>query len=375
MNTSSSFRLTAFAAAALASLAIGQTASAQGFSGGVFVAAGDVDGDGAYRGGVTIAVGDVNYVGRDGNWFNPANWSSGRVPGAEDRVVLDGDDYVVIDAAQGSVNRRAPKEILVVGSATLEVIGGETLDTASQVLAGRGQIIFRASGDIGESLVVAPGSGAVKLVQNPNPKSKRFIVLQSSTSTNMGLGGETPASVSRDAAGGYRLAAGPGHYATMTVDTLVIDGELSLSTYYDFRPRPGQTFQIATVNGRRTGEFIGIPEGGYVGCTDENVGLRLSYEGGDGNDIVISAEQTDPGVCLLLPAVQKVREAAARVNVQARIDKLPLAAAVEEGVTQTREHILLARQTQLSQLPSGGQAEFKMPAPTTPISGPKPTPK
>ena len=160
--------------------------------------------------------------------------------------------------------------------------------------------------------------------------------------------------------------------------TLVIDGELELSTYYDFSPRPGQRFQIATVNGTRRGEFIGIPEGGYVGCTDDNVGLRLSYEGGDGNDLVISAEQTEPGICLLLPAVQKVREAAARMHkpmvVTKELDKA--VAAADDGVTQTREHILLARQTQIA-LPSQdeGADEFKMPPPTTPISGPKPPKK
>ena len=140
----------------------------------------------------------------------------------------------------------------------------------------------------------------------------------------------------------------------MTVDTLVIDGELSLSTYYDFSPRPGQAFQIATVNGTRRGEFIGIPEGGYVGCTDENVGLRLSYEGGDGNDIVISAEQTDPGTCLLLPAVQKVRSAAVRMH---------------------KPFVVTKELDKASATGGEGEDEFKMPPPTTPISGPKPPKK
>lgn len=53
--------------------------------------------------------------------------------------------------------------------------------------------------------------------------------------------------------------------------------------------------------------------------------MRLRYQGGDGNDIVISAEQTEPGIGQLLPAVQKVRAAA-------------------DETTQAREYILLARQ-------------------------------
>ncbi|TDU31095.1 hypothetical protein DFR24_0454 [Panacagrimonas perspica] len=380
MNVSTSFRRTAFAVAALASFAFGPSASAEGFSGGVFVAAGDVDGDGAYRGGVKIAVSDVNYIGRDGNWFNPSNWSSGRVPGAGDNVILDGNDYVLIDGgADPSATRVSFGDLVVSSVAVLEVRNGAIVQTRSQVLKDDGQIIFRASGDVGESLIVDRSCTDCVLVQNPNQKSKRIVVLQSSVTTDMGLGGTEPATLTRDASGQMQLAAGRGHYSTLTVDTAVIDGDLKLSTYYGFSPMPGDQYQIITVNGRRTGEFIGVPEGGYVGCTENHVGLRLSYEGGDGNDIVISAEQTDPATCLLLPAVQKVREAAARLNVQARIDKLPLAAAVEQGVAQTREHILLARQIGVPSATDGAaetaKGTTKLPSPTTPISGPKPPKK
>ncbi len=352
------FRRTAFAAAALTVMALGQSASAQSFSGGV-----------------NVAAADVNFVGRDGNWFNPSNWSSGRVPGADDNVTLDGDDYVLIDAgADPSAARVEFAGILVSSVAVLEVRNGAMVQTRSQVLKDQGQIIFRGSSDVGENLVVDASCTDCVLVLNPTLQSKRIIVLKSSATVDVGLGGTEAASVRLDAAGGHQLAAGRGYYATTTVDALVIDGDLKLSTYYDFSPRPGQSFQIATVNGVRTGEFTGIPEGGYVGCTEENIGLRLSYAGGDGNDLVVSAEQTEPGICLLLPAVQKVREAAVRTNIQARIDKLPLAAAIEEGVTQTREHILLARQTQIA-LPEQDADLDKMPTPTIPISGPKPTPK
>ena len=372
MNRSPSFRRTAFAAAALAALAFGQTASAD-FHGGVFVGVADLDGDGvsASRGGVRVAVADVNYIGRDGNWFNPSNWSSGRVPGADDNVILDGDDYVLIDgAADPAATRVTFKDLVVSSVAVLEVRNGAIVRTRSQLVKDQGQVIFRASGDIGESLIVDSSCTDCVLVQNPNPKSKRIVVLQSSVTTDMGLGGTEPATLARDAGGQMRLAAGRGHYSTLIVDTAVIEGDLKLSTYYGFRPAPGDQYQVVTVNGRRVGEFTGIPEGGYVGCTDDNVGLRLSYEGGDGNDIVISAEQTDPNLCLLLPAVQKVRDAAARHNIQARIDKLPLAAVVDEGVEQTREHILLARQIGV---PSAtDETETKLPSPTTPISGPKP---
>ncbi|MGQ0697864.1 MAG: hypothetical protein ACT4PZ_06420 [Panacagrimonas sp.] len=266
----------------------------------------------------------------DSNWFNPANWSGGQVPGPRDSVELDRSDYVLIDQAKNPGGGKVHfQDLHLRDAARFEVIGGAIVQTRDQVLSDQGQIIFRASGDVGESLV-ADCSGCT-LVQNPTTQSKRIIVLKSSVTVDMGLGGTEPASVLQDAAGGYQLAAGPGHYSTTTVDTLVIDGDLKLSTYYGFQPRPGQRFQIATVNGTRTGEFIGIPEGGYVGCTEQNVGLRLSYKGGDGNDLVISAEQTDPGTCLLLPAVQKVREAASRSR-QATLDLVDSAGGAAAGL-------------------------------------------
>ena len=283
----------------------------------------------------------------DTNWFNPANWSGGTVPGAGDDVLLDGDDKVVIDPA---LNRGAGKvqfqDLHLRDSASLETLPGTILETRDELVENQAQLIHRGSGGSGDTLVVAPDPQFCSLCGmklNPSPKSKRIIVLQSSATVDMGLGGTTPASLTRTGTGTLTLTAGAGTYATMTADTLLIDGDLKLSTYYGFSPRPGQKFQIMTANRSSRGEFTGLPEGGYVGCTEDNVGLRISYRGGDGNDVVLSAEQTHPGTCLLLPAVQKVREAAARA--QARIDRLPSALAIiPEAVTQTREHILLARQ-------------------------------
>lgn len=60
------------------------------------------------------------------------------------------------------------------------------------------------------------------------------------------------------------LDAGRGHYATFTADTLDIEGELRLSTYDDFAPRPGQTFQMTSSRRRRSRR---AEPGGYDGLT------------------------------------------------------------------------------------------------------------
>lgn len=298
----------------------------------------------------------------DHNWLNPANWSAGQVPGPYDDVVLDGEDYVVIDGASTAAARNGNLQIAdlsVRDSAVLEVIGGAIVQTRYETVQDRGQVIYRGSGNIGEAAIfggasdptaAAPALSEVVVTKfNPTSQSKRTTILKCSFGAcamlDMGLGGTEAAGITKTGTGTMELRAGRGHYSTLITDTLVIEGELRISTYYDYSPQPGDRFQLVTVNGTRSGEFIGLPEGGYVGCTEYNVGLRLSYRGGDGNDLVLSAEQTDPATCLLLPAVQKVREAAAR------IDKLPgsLGAVVE--------------------------TEGKLPAPTTPISAPPPPKK
>jgi hypothetical protein len=351
MNTStsfSSFRRTAFAAAAMMiGAAISQPANAQ-FLGGVVVAPGDVDGDGATRGAgkkyFDLKKNEAGVV--DTNWFNPGNWSPYGVPGPDDTVILDGGDRVVIDPAKNTTgySKVTFGDLVISSVAVLETLPGTIVENRATLVLDQGQLIHRGSGALGESVVAGGSSdsagapsvseivvtkGAV-ITLNPTAQSKRTIVLKSSATVDVGIGGTEPAALIKTGPGTLRLAAGPGHYATLETDTLVIEGDLKLSTYYGFAPRPGQTFQIATVNGTRSGEFIGLPEGGYVGCTEDGVGLRMSYQGGDGNDLVISAEATDPATCLLLPAVQKIREAAAR-STSTATSTLDLAADVGES--------------------------------------------
>jgi hypothetical protein len=283
----------------------------------------------------------IAYSGTDGNWFNPANWSRGRVPGPDDDVVLEDGDDVVIDPALGKT-RVQIRDLRLSGNARLETLAGTIMQTRNEVVQDQAQIIYRSSGVEGDTLTLGNGSaprcgycgGGIKL--NPTPQSKRTVVLQSSATLDFGLGGREPASLTKTGAGRLVLAGGYGYHATLItarIDRLpnnfgaVPQAELKLSLHYGFTPAAGDSFQVITVTeptrGATSPLFRGLPEGGLAGCTDNNVGLYISYVGGDGNDVVLSARATQPLTCLLLPAVQKIREAA---------------------VTQTREHILLARQ-------------------------------
>ncbi|HSW15117.1 MAG TPA: hypothetical protein VLI06_19875 [Solimonas sp.] len=268
----------------------------------------------------------ARYAGTDGNWFNPANWSSGRVPGAEDVVLLGGDVRVVIDPSQDS--RRIPGKInlhalWVVDSAQLETRPGTHLVIEDEAIRGRGRITYRSSAVEGGSLSVSQGPvvcvACSGLKLNPTSQSKRIIVLKSSVSASFGLGGRTPASTTTSSTGETLTLNGPGTYATLTSETVSLPTpapapasglnisaridrlpkSLVVDLHYGFTPVAGDSFQIITATQSLEGEFPEFPEGALVGCTDDNIGLHISYRGGDGNDVVLDARRKSPLVCTL----------------------------------------------------------------------------
>ncbi|MEO8670484.1 MAG: hypothetical protein ABI411_04150 [Tahibacter sp.] len=275
----------------------------------------------------------LQFQGRDGDWFNPANWSAQRVPGPGDDVVLDRGAVVVIDPARGSAMVEI-RDLTLRDGSQLTTLPGTILSLRDEHI-GAARLIHRSTGVIGEGLYVEPQPipSTIWCTQcgvgygNPSPKTKRIIVLSSSFTTNMGLGGVTPARILRDASGALQVAAGPGHYATLSAETTVISGHLWMDLVYGFRPAPGDSFELLSSKRFAQGQFTGLPEGSLAGCTADGVGLRISYAGGDGNDVVLSAQRTDPRSCAA-PTVQPIG---------------PEVAPGTPGWT-TREHILLARQ-------------------------------
>ncbi len=270
----------------------------------------------------------LHFEGRNSDWFDASNWREGRVPGVNDDVVLDRGDSVVIDPAIG----RAQIEIrdLYVGDGSeLTTLSGTTLLVRDEHI-GAARIVNRSSGVISEAEYATPQispscTECSVILSNPTPKSKRIIVLQSSVTSEMGLGGVTAAKIERDASGAIRLSAGPGHYANTTAQTLLLNGHLWLNLVYGFRPIPGDNFQLFSAERYAAGRFTGLAESALVGCTSAGVGLRISYVGGDGNDVVLHATRASRSEC-------------AAATVQLIGPELP------PGSDSAREHILLARQ-------------------------------
>jgi hypothetical protein len=141
---------------------------------------------------------------------------------------------------------------------------------------------------------------------NPTPKMKRDALLKTGAQVQFGLGGNAPATLTETSAG-WVLDAGIGRYATLSAETVSLDGRLELSLHYGFEPAPGDRYRIITAKRRLVGQFSNLPEGALVGCTGQSVGLDISYQGGRGNDVVLTAKATAPSTCLLLPAIRKFK--------------------------------------------------------------------
>lgn len=270
----------------------------------------------------------MHFEGRNSNWFDASNWREGRVPGANDDVILDRGDNVVIDPARGQAQIEI-RDLYVGDGAEFTTLAGTVMLLRDEHI-GSARIVNRSSGVIGEGQYFTAPSASVcnecgVSLSNPTPKNKRTVVLQSSVTSEMGLGGLDPAKIERDASGSIRLAAGPGHYATLNAQTLLLNGHLWLNLVYGFRPIAGDSFQLFSAERYAAGQFTGLPESALVGCTSAGVGLRISYVGGDGNDVVLSAARANRTECAA-PTVQLI------------------GAELPPGSDATREHILLARQ-------------------------------
>lgn len=86
-------------------------------------------------------------------------------------------------------------------------------------------------------------------------------------------------------------------YAAEEYDRLIVQGTvrmedaaLGVFVIGDFAPKMGQTFVILTNDGKDPidGQFKDLPEGGLAPIYGYAPGLRISYRGGDGNDVVLT---------------------------------------------------------------------------------------
>jgi hypothetical protein len=225
-----------------------------------------------------------NFVGTDGNWFNPVNWSTGAVPDDNTDVFITGRAHVVIDPAAGPPEVTV-RNLTLTGRATLETKPGSTFHARLELIENGSQLIHRAT-DAGcgtecGDLIVTWNAG---LLLNPTPKTKRDIIMQSTATLTVGLGGTAPAT---------EAALGAGTYATLTGESVKVGGKLKVEFLYGFMPSPGDSFTIIRSTSPIAGSYRRLTEGSMVARIGD-VGLYLTYgrdETGQTREHVLLARQ------------------------------------------------------------------------------------
>ncbi len=214
----------------------------------------------------------------NGNWSDRLTWNAGSQP-ADDRMVPHAwgtARYAVVFDQPGAnptvtLDQDARVESVRVADRLRLTVGNDlTVDqvlTIDQfgVLIGNGLIV----GNVSSAGSIIPGDSAGSIAINGN------LVQQSTASLQLELFGLTPVS---------------------QYDQLVVAGNANLAGALNviignsFDLVPGMTFEVIDIAGTSTGIFTNLLEGSVV-TTDPKSGvpLTISYVGGDGNDVVLTA--------------------------------------------------------------------------------------
>jgi len=181
---------------------------------------------------------------------------------------------------------------------------------------------------VADTMEIAPAAGGTITVENQNLTVDTLTLLDGTNETVLSfdalsdlqvaggvLGngelvanstfslGDNPATVTVDADLTFGNSAqinlklngtGPGEFDQLILNsTTSLDGQLILLLDDGFTPSDGDTFLLLDVRGDVSGAFDSFPEGSIIqqaGLMD----LFISYNGGDGNDIVLTALASDP---------------------------------------------------------------------------------
>ena len=221
----------------------------------------------------------ANYIGTDNNWFEPTNWDTGTVPNATTDVLLNNVD-VQINPALSPTGTVQVHNIQLLGTTKLVLLDGTSLQYNNMNLSQTAIFESHSSEVSGNDLVLDNTSGAFF---NPTTNDNRSIlIIAKSGPIKMFLGGTIAASPGN---------TGMGHYATLLADDVELNGRLSVESIYGFNPRIGDTFQIVTARNSLSGRFDNVKEGNVVARMN-GVDLVISYFGGDGNDVVLTAVES-----------------------------------------------------------------------------------
>ena len=237
----------------------------------------------------------LNFVGASNDWFDPENWSTGRVPTDGDIVIIEGDSHVQYrpieehigdndgDGDTDRADSSSPKLQLAVckGNAVLEMLPGSELQFEELRVEENASLFTRSSILKGTRVNYAGGRGCTKWECGYNPT---YVEVEEFEFTGEGLalylGGTTQASAD---------GVGPGHYSFINTRTVTLnEASLQINTIYDFEPSAGDEFVIFQASESITGTFANYADGDVV-LSANGVDLVISYTT---NEIVLTAEES-----------------------------------------------------------------------------------
>jgi len=232
----------------------------------------------------TLPLHAATFTGSDGNWFDAANWTPAAIPGTTDNVTIPAGKRVILDPALAPGPVEIADLTLAEGS-FLTLLPGTKFKHAKLLNQG-GTLLARASEIDGDELELA-GTTPSTVWLNPSTNDTRTIKINANNpakhTLGFGLAGTTPASTGN---------TGAGHYARINVEEAILGDRLAIQLFHGFTPAPGDSFLLIDVETTLTGTFDGLPEGAIV-ARDGTTDLVISYQGGDGNDVVLTAIASD----------------------------------------------------------------------------------
>lgn len=219
----------------------------------------------------------IRFIGSSTDWFDPTNWQGGRVPGADDDVLIDGKAKVVIDPANnpdrsaknpGTVTVR---DVYVTEEARFETQPGSDFHFGAFDLQNQATFFAYSSAWQG-NLMPCDKDGCYcprwRCGYNPSYLDVDLYELNTG-SLALYLGGTQPAAPGE---------TGPGHYAAIRGGTISIaDTELLVDFKYGFAPLPGDRFVIVKARDALEGTFSNLADGDEVLRT-RDVRLVIAYE-------------------------------------------------------------------------------------------------
>jgi hypothetical protein len=205
----------------------------------------------------------IRYIGEDGNWFNPENWTGGIVPGPEDDVVIAGSSDVIFDPARGPNPLLKFRDLFLFDAARVTTLPGTIIEFRDMLNNSTALPTFQSTLLIGRFLAFDMG-----MELNPSALIADYLEVTSGA-VRMFLGGTQPAGPD---------GVGQGHYANIRSQTIFLNSpSLQVELIYDFQPKDGDVFIIVEAEVSLFGVFDGLIDGSLVQQFDE-VGLFISYD-------------------------------------------------------------------------------------------------